>query len=240
MVAPNLGHPLTIRDLQTVFSGLHEARYKWNSIGLALGMNHGDLAAIAEQHRHDPDKCFKESLSCCLKQTEPEPTWEVVVSALESPIVGHGQLAERMKGKYLYLPIHTSDSNNEHFHCPCHRCDVLSYCDNGCPESNSSQYPYLGLSKLDEDVKQDLVQTLSEDTANIIKGFANLLITTGKSLKCRKVEVCELVKVALDIGAYKSDKNQLPLLSEDRQKLQQAKSIDSAFIMLGEHVFFQS
>ncbi len=52
------------------------------------------------------------------------------------------------------------------------------------------------------------------------------------------IKVDELVKVALDLGAFKSDKNQLPLLSEDRQKLLQASSIDGAFIILGEHMSF--
>ena len=44
--------------------------------------------------------------------------------------------------------------------------------------------------------------------------------------------------MALDLGAYKSDNNQLPLLDEDQQKLQEAKSIDSAFIMLRQHMSF--
>ncbi len=262
-----------------VLNALYEARTKWNSIGLELGMNHSDLAAIKQRNREDPDECFKELLNQWLTRTNPKPTWEAVVRALESQTVGYGQLAERIKEEHLAPECNTTQSvngqqpsngfnngdfhcsiqdsttnstaqsineqestfngsNKEHFHCPCGKCDLLSYLDNGCPKSNSKQYPYLELTQLDEGDKEDLLQKLSDDTANIIKRFANLLTTTGKSLKCRNIQVDELVKVALDLGAYKSNKNQLPLLDEDQQKLQQANSIDSAFIILRRHMSF--
>ena len=212
-------------------------------------MSYGDLAAIKQRNKDDPDECFKDLLSCWLKQAKPRPTWEALVKALESQTVGHEQLAEAIKEKYCRIPVHilsnTIQSINGHqtcndscFHCPCGGCDLLSYLDNGCPKTTSKQYPYLELSNLDEDDKEDLIQKLSEDTANIIQSFANLLSTTSKSFNCRKVNVDELIKVALDLGAFKSDKNQLPLLGEDRHQLLQAKSIDRAFITLGEHMSF--
>ena len=247
---PNLGHHLTTKDLRTVFLELYDARVKWNNIGLELGTSYSDLAAIKERNRDDPDECFKDLLSHWLKQANP--TWEAIISALESRPVRYGQLAESIKKKFMsrYLPVITQSNtttqssnvhqptNDEHFHCPCGQCDLISYLDNGCPKTSSKQYPYLELSELDEDDKEDLVQKLSEDTANIIQSFANLLSTTSESLNRRNVKVDKLVKVALDLGAFKSNHNQLPLLDEDRQNLQQANSIDSAFIFLGKHMSF--
>ena len=243
-----LGHHLSTKDLQAVFLELYDARIKWNNIGLGLGTSYSDLAAIKERNRDDPDECFKDLLSHWLRQARP--TWEAIVNALESRPVGYEQLAESVKKKYIDLPVPTQSNtvskssnghqptNEEHFHCPCGQCDLLSYLDNGCPKTSSKQYPYLELSELDEDDKEDLVQKLSEDITNIIQSFADLLSTTSKSLNRRNVTVDELVKVALDLGAFKSDKNPLPLLSEDRHKLQQANSINSAFITLGEHMSF--
>ena len=247
----NSGQHLSIDDLLTVFHALYDASTKWNCIGLELGMHHSDLAAIKQRHREDPYECLEDLLAGWLKRSNPKPTWEAVVKALESRIVGFEQLAESIKEKYL-VPINTecnttqsvnghqplNGSNSEHFHCPCGQCGLLSYLDKGCPKSNSSQYPYLELNELDEDDKEDLLQKLSDDTASIIKSFANLLSTTSESLNDRNIEVDKLIKVALDLGAFKSDKNQLPLLGEDRHQLLQAKSIDRAFITLGEHMSF--
>ena len=214
-------------------------------------MHHSDLAVIKQRHREDPHECLEDLLAGWLKRSNPKPTWEAVVKALESRIVGLGQLAESIKEKY-FVPINIecnttqsanghqpfNCSNSEHFHCPCGQCGLFSYLDKGCPKSNSSQYPYLELNELDEDDREDLLQKLSDDTASIIKSFANLLSTTSESLNSRNIEVDKLIKVALDLGAFKSDKNQLPLLGEDRHQLLQAKSIDRAFITLGEHMSF--
>ncbi len=146
--------------------------------GLELGMNYGDLAAIKQRNGNDPDECFKDLLSHWLNQAEPKPTWEAIVSALESQTVGCGQLAETIKGKYCCILAHTQNNtiqpainghqtcNDSYFHCPCGLCDIISYLDNGCPKTSSKQYPYLELSNLDEDDKEDLIQKLSEDTAN--------------------------------------------------------------------------
>ena len=37
------------------------------------------------------------------------------------------------------------------FQCPCGKCTLEFYLNNGCPKTHSSPYPYLKLSKLFED-----------------------------------------------------------------------------------------
>ena len=252
-------HHLSIDDLCTVFTELFSARSKWHCIGIQLKMNCHDLDAIKARNKEDPDDCLKDLLSCWLRQIKSKPTWSAVVSALKSDIIRYEQLAEDIRKRYCALPpkieacsstnckkavdtqqsdAHDSESNEEYFHCPCGQCDVISYLDKGCPKTNSKQYPYLEMSELSDDDKEDLVQKLSDDTANIIQCFADLLSTTSESLNKRNVKVDKLIKVALDLGAYKSDNNQIPLLEEDRDELRKAGSVDTAFIVLGKHLSF--
>ena len=160
----HVDHQLNTKDLQTVFRELYDARTKWNSIGLELGMSYSDLQAIKQRNRDDPDECFKDLLSRWLNQVNPKPTWEALVGTLESQVVGHEQLAETVRGRYCCIPLDTTSStinghghqatcNDSFFHCPCGECDLISYLDDGCPKVASKQYPYLELSALDEDDK---------------------------------------------------------------------------------------
>ena len=245
-----------------MFRELYEVRVKWHSFGIELKLNLSHLEVIRVRHNNDPDECFKELLCTWLKQVDPKPTWAAVVNSLASPTVGYQHLSEVVRGAHVIAPITCAgslnlgsislqacaepssdeqsqiDSEVEQFHCPCGKCDLISYLDNGCPRTTSSSYPYLSIKHLDEDDREDLVQKLSEDTANIIQCFAELLSNTSKSLKKRQVTTEELVKVALDIGAYKSERNPFPLLDEERAKLNAAQSIDGVFIILGKHMSF--
>ena len=245
-----------------MFRELYEVRVKWHSFGIELKLSLSHLEVIRIRHNNDPDECFKELLCTWLKQVDPKPTWAAVVNALASPTVGYQHLSEVVGGTHVTAPTTCTSSLNlgsicmqpsaepssdeqsqidsevEQFHCPCGKCDLISYLDNGCPRTTSSSYPYLSIKHLDEDDREDLVQKLSEDTANIIQCFAELLSNTSKSLKKRQVTTEELVKVALDIGAYKSERNPFPLLDEERAKLNAAQSIDGVFIILGKHISF--
>ena len=128
----------------------------------------------------------------------------------------------------------------EQFRCPCGSCDLLTYLDKGCPKTNSEScsYPYLQISTLSKNDREDLIQKLSHDNAQIIKCFANLLSSTSESLKKRQIPVTQLVKVSLDYGAYESATNEVPLLKEDESKLEQATLIDGVFIILRKHMSF--
>ena len=132
----------------------------------------------------------------------------------------------------------SSAKETKHFKCPCGNCNLDYYLDNGCPQFISQSYPYLELSELTESEKEDLVQKLSHETANIIESFADLITDTSESLRTRNVEVNVLISTSLNIGAYKSDRVQKPLLAEDECQLLKADTIDMVFIILRRHMSF--
>ena len=134
--------------------------------------------------------------------------------------------------------INSDDETYEVFHCPCGQCSLESYIEDGCPRSNSDSFPYLDISKLDEDDKEDLTQQLSKDTSDMIMCFAELLDKTCVSLEKQGVSVRRLAMRALSLGAYKSEKIQKPLLSEDEKELKSSKTIDDAFLILRPHMSF--
>ena len=126
----------------------------------------------------------------------------------------------------------------EVFRCPCGECSLESYLENGCPKSNSDSFPYLDISKLDEDDKEDLTYQLSKDTSDMIMSFAKLLDEMCVSLKKQGIPVQSLAMRALSLGAYESDTIQKPLLSEDEKELRSSKTIDEAFLVLRPHMSF--
>ena len=245
---------LSISDLQKVLKELFRARSKWHNFGLELKIDPSDLEAIKVRNNNDPDECFKELLTIWLKQVEPKSTWATLCSALRSSTVGYERLSQKVKEKFIPMSNGSTntesdctgpsdmqlqtDSDSATFQCPCGSCDLLSYLDKGCPKSTSRDYPYLPIDELSDDDKEDLIQKLSDDTANIIQSFADLLSNTSESLKSRDIAVSQLVKVGLDLGAYKSERNTAPLLNEDRTEFKDAKSIDDVFITLGKHMSF--
>ena len=111
------------------------------------------------------------------------------------------------------------------FECPCCNCDLLDYLDKGCPKTTSSVYPYLDPKGLSENDREDLIQRLSVDTEGIQEKFADLLSATRQSLKKRGKLVSELVCSVLE-------------KQPDILQLDQAKTIDDAFIILTKHTSF--
>ena len=130
------------------------------------------------------------------------------------------------------------DDTHEVFRCPCGQCSLESYLEDGCPTSSSDSFPYLDISKLDEDDKEDLTHQLSQDASDMIMSFAKLLDETCVSLEEREVSVQRVVMRALSLGAYESQTIQKPLLSEDEKELKCSKTIDEVFIVLRPHMSF--
>ena len=137
-------------------------------------------------------------------------------------------------------PRHKKGKETEQFQCPCgNNCDLITYLDKQCPVSSSSSlYPYLDVNKLTDDDREDLFQRLNDDTADIIQCFADLLSSTSESLRRRQITLERLIEVSLDLGVYKSGRNQIPLLEEDQAKLKETTSFGSAFNILRDHMSF--
>ena len=239
---------------------IFHVRSKWFNLGIELEMSSDDLEAIKVRHNNDPDACLLDLLTTWLKNLDPKPTWESLASALKSKAMGYEQLSEEVRQKYLTMCTTPSagatsakttvksfpqpqlqnktNSKSEEFECPCGKCDLLSYLDNGCPKTDSYSYPRLSISGLSDRDREDMVQKLSDDTASIIKTFADLLLSTSKSLKSKNISAEELVEVALSLGAYKSLKNPVPLLDEEERELREAKTISRVLVVLRRHMSF--
>ena len=237
--------------LQLVLDAIWDARSKWYSIGLNLKVSSNDLDAIRKRCRDDPDECFTEVIKCWLRGSNHTPTWSKVIAALSAQSVGFLDLAREIKknidvdqSEEIETEVDgNSKQANEVFHCPCGRCSLESYLDEGCQytHSNNNLFPYLDVENLDEDIKDDLIQTLTNDLAEIMNCFAELLDKTAVSIGRRgepEVIVERLIIRALGVGAFDHPHIQKPLLKEDEVKLNCSKTVDAAFIILRHHMSF--
>lgn len=93
---------LTIDDLDTVLTALHESRVKWYYVGLKLKVPEHVLETIKKQSS-DLDDCLLEVLRAVLKRAEPV-TWRALIEALKSPTVRMDQLAKEIEAEYCPPP----------------------------------------------------------------------------------------------------------------------------------------
>ena len=91
------GLRLNEKDLNTVRSAVWDARAKYYFIGLELGLNPSDLDTIRRRYQGDPDDSLPAVLQIFLTRAHPPPTWIDLARALESPGVGYGALAEKIR-----------------------------------------------------------------------------------------------------------------------------------------------
>ena len=91
--------PLTVDDLKAVRNSVWDARAKWMDIGIELEIKLSRLEAIKSNHS-EVGSCLTAMLTDWLKQTTPQPTWEALINALKSQIVGDTHLADAIQSKY--------------------------------------------------------------------------------------------------------------------------------------------
>ena len=101
------GPPLGIVDLATVFSELHPCRAKWHHLGIQLRVDVGSLDQFMVQYA-DPSDKLMEVINTWLT-TSDNPSWEVIVEALKSPVIGEGHLAVELQQKYCSSGQHPVD-----------------------------------------------------------------------------------------------------------------------------------
>ena len=70
-------------------------------IGVQLGISIETLRKIEKDHRDDTDRRFLEMLLCWLQGNGEKVSWDSLVSALESPFIGHKTLAATLRKKYV-------------------------------------------------------------------------------------------------------------------------------------------
>ena len=88
-------------NLKTVLKVLWEARGKWYNIGVELDVETSTLDIISTECQGKVEDCFRKILTKWLNRVEPQPSWNALVEALESPTVDHPNLADKIRSKYM-------------------------------------------------------------------------------------------------------------------------------------------
>ncbi len=96
-------HYIITDDLRLLYTATFEARNKWRNILLNLKVSIATIESIGSKFRDNPDECYREGLVEWLKGEER--SWEDVVEALSSPIVGHNDIATTIERNHI-LPPH--------------------------------------------------------------------------------------------------------------------------------------
>ena len=91
--------PVGLKDLPFLHRELHQVSHKWYSLGVQLQIPVGTLKRIELENRQIT-KCLLEMLTVWLQRTNPSPTWNILIEALESSPVGEGHLAQQLEDKY--------------------------------------------------------------------------------------------------------------------------------------------
>ena len=94
----NIAGTLNINHLVHILRTTWEGRNEWRSIGVELGIPPDTLEAISRDHPQSINDCFLEMISEWLRNSGG-PTWEDLISALKSPLVGLQPLATELDDK---------------------------------------------------------------------------------------------------------------------------------------------
>ncbi len=90
---------LTIADLKKLYLVTFDARIKWRNILLILDVPQAAIDSIGKEWSNNPDECYREGLKEWLN--EGEKSWEDMVEALSSPIVGDVHIARTIERDHL-------------------------------------------------------------------------------------------------------------------------------------------
>ena len=101
---------LTIADLGDLYIATFDARIKWRNFLLVLKISSDTIDSIGKEWGNNPDDCYREGLKEWLKGGER--SWENIVKALSSPIVGHIHIARTIERDHLQSSNPT-DVNSE-------------------------------------------------------------------------------------------------------------------------------
>ena len=75
----------------------------WREIGLELGLAHHRLDCIETEQNRKQIRCFGEVLRSWREQHTAPYTWETIIRALQTKVVGQYELAQTLKKKFAKL-----------------------------------------------------------------------------------------------------------------------------------------
>ena len=87
---------LSVDDLPTVIKNVWDARFKWFSLGIQLGVTVDTLDSIDRENKPDPGECLVKVLVCWLQRSDPPPTWSHLIHALQTPMIGFNAVASQL------------------------------------------------------------------------------------------------------------------------------------------------
>ena len=100
LIAPAVDETLTPDDAVGVFEKLLPAQNKSYVLGLKLELPQHVVEAI-HSNNFPPERCLLQVLIKFLQQTEPRPTWRVLIEALKSRAVNLPALAKEVEAAHL-------------------------------------------------------------------------------------------------------------------------------------------
>ena len=92
-----IGQQLGINDLPDVMEELNIICAKWYDVGMQLRVSVDTLDAIKEKNPNNPSSCLRETLKTWLKEFPQSPTWNNIIDALRSNVVGEVRLAAHLE-----------------------------------------------------------------------------------------------------------------------------------------------
>ena len=72
----------------------------WYKIGIQLDISYHELENLKVECHNQPSYAMYQMLQHWFWNAVPSPTWEAVVTALRSPVVGMNHVAEQLESKY--------------------------------------------------------------------------------------------------------------------------------------------
>ncbi len=96
--APPAAGELGPDDLIDVLTELLDVSSNWENIGLGLRLSPGILQALKGPYK-PPEDCLRDMLREWLNRS-PDPSWQSLIRALRSPVVGKDTLASHLEAKY--------------------------------------------------------------------------------------------------------------------------------------------
>ena len=219
-------------DLSEVRDALFDVRSKWANIGIEL-LNKNDTDAIKQQHSSlDPVDCLTEMLSIYLKKDYPVPSWDAIIAALRARAVGESGLAQELEQRVLCMVSTATPRQQLQTASECQHVEGEAAQPN---QEDTIAFPYLDVSNLSPQDRKDLIQKLSRDYKNILEKFAKLQEYIYESLVRQNISAERIANCALSLALFKSDDVPRPLLTNELERLEKAKSIDRVFFLLKKH-----
>ena len=92
-----VSNPSDERSLGTILDSISTLTADWFNLGVALGLSPGTLREIESNHRGEALRCLTEMVIAWLQMKDnAQPSWQSLVSALNSPSVNRTEVANRI------------------------------------------------------------------------------------------------------------------------------------------------